>query len=284
MVNIPPNVESRIKSQLRKYKRILETAQSKDINESDTVMIISDILKDLFGYDKYSEITTEFSIKGQRCDLAVKSGDTVHYLIEAKAIGIELKEQQIYQATNYAFNSGIDWVVLTNGMIWNIYKVVVDKPVSVELLKSINFFDPIDSNILEALFMLTKEGVKKSAITEFQEKQQAINIYTIAALLQNDCIVNAVRKELRKIYPGVKIDTERVQEIISNEVIKREALAGERAELAKKQVRKYYNKIEREEKKELGSNTPEPAVSNQCEVTKLENGEAKGTTPSTPTP
>mgnify|MGYP000439193135 CR=1 FL=1 len=137
MVHIPKKVETRIKSQIKKYKRILKNAQLKDINESDTVIIITDMLEDIFGYDKYSEITTEYVVKGQYCDLAVKTDDRVNYLIEVKAIGTELKDSHLMQATTYAANYGIDWVVLTNGAVWNIYKIIFKKPISVELLTSL---------------------------------------------------------------------------------------------------------------------------------------------------
>ena len=44
--------EDRIKSALPKFQKILSVAKDRDLNESDTVSIISDILADVFGYDK----------------------------------------------------------------------------------------------------------------------------------------------------------------------------------------------------------------------------------------
>ena len=72
MATIPVKMQHRFQDGLKKYKRILTKAQSQDINESDTVTIITDILQDIFGYDKYSEITSEFAIKKTFCDLAIK--------------------------------------------------------------------------------------------------------------------------------------------------------------------------------------------------------------------
>jgi hypothetical protein len=37
---------------------------------SDTVIIVTDVLAEVFGYDKYSELTAEFAISGTYCDLA----------------------------------------------------------------------------------------------------------------------------------------------------------------------------------------------------------------------
>lgn len=36
---------------------------TRDVNESDTCVIISDFLADVLGYDKYGEVTTEFAIR-----------------------------------------------------------------------------------------------------------------------------------------------------------------------------------------------------------------------------
>ena len=62
------------------------------MNESDTVVIVMDMLQEIFGYDKYSDITSEHAIKGTFCDLAIKLEGAVQLLIEVKAIGLELKD------------------------------------------------------------------------------------------------------------------------------------------------------------------------------------------------
>lgn len=58
MTAIPKKVEERIKKEIKKYKRILKRAKDRDVNEFDTVTIITDALSDICGYDKYSEITS----------------------------------------------------------------------------------------------------------------------------------------------------------------------------------------------------------------------------------
>ncbi|MDI6632248.1 MAG: type I restriction enzyme HsdR N-terminal domain-containing protein [Thermoanaerobacteraceae bacterium] len=115
---LPKKIEDRLKRGIKRYQPILSSAKSRDVNESDTVTIIKDILSDVFGYDKYSEITSEYSIRGTYCDLAIKIDNELRMLIEAKAIGSELKDGFVKQAVDYAANQGIEWVVLTNGDIW----------------------------------------------------------------------------------------------------------------------------------------------------------------------
>ena len=128
MYKIPQKISNRLSQGIKSFQPILEAANSRDVNEADTVTIIIDILSDVLGYDKYHEITKEFQIRGTYCDLATKIDGKVNLLIEVKAIGIELKEQHIKQAVDYASNEGIDWVILTNGLMWMIYRVQFVKP------------------------------------------------------------------------------------------------------------------------------------------------------------
>ena len=80
MVAIPKKVSERFIKKTNKFQKVLKNASDRDVNEADTVTIISDILYEVFGFDKYSEITSEFAIRGTYCDLAVKIKDDVKYL------------------------------------------------------------------------------------------------------------------------------------------------------------------------------------------------------------
>ncbi len=92
MAKIPAKVVERISVGIKRFQPILASAKARDVGESDTVTIIVDMLAEIFGYDKYSEITSEFAIRGTYCDLAIKLDGTLQTLIDVKAIGIELKE------------------------------------------------------------------------------------------------------------------------------------------------------------------------------------------------
>ena len=53
MATIPAKVAARMSAVLKRFQPILLSARSRDVNESDTVVIVTDLLHDLFGYDKY---------------------------------------------------------------------------------------------------------------------------------------------------------------------------------------------------------------------------------------
>ena len=91
MVNIPQKVADRLVAGIKKFQPILTAAQAHDANESDTVIIITDMLSEIFGYAKYTEITSEKCIRGTFCDLSIKVSETTQSFIEAKAVNQELK-------------------------------------------------------------------------------------------------------------------------------------------------------------------------------------------------
>lgn len=69
---IPPKVSERLSVVLKRFQPILSSARARDVNESDTVTIVTDLLAELYGYDKYTEITKEYAIRGTYCDLAIE--------------------------------------------------------------------------------------------------------------------------------------------------------------------------------------------------------------------
>lgn len=174
MANIPKKAEERIKAGIKTFAKVIEAAKARDVNESDTVTIITDMLSTICGYDKYTEITSEYAIRGTYCDLAIKAGDDKPtFLIEVKAINIPLKEPHLRQAINYAATEGIEWVMLTNGDHWQAHRVIFGKPIKTEVAFDFSFSDTTKLPLLtEFFFLISKEGVSKSAIATFHEECQ----------------------------------------------------------------------------------------------------------------
>jgi len=244
MASIPTVTSKRIIATVPKFRKVLEQARERDVNESDTVTIVTDILEEVFGFDKYNEITREYAIQGTYCDLAIKIGKKVEYLIEVKAIGIELKDTHLRQAVTYASKEGIRWVVLTNGIVWQIYRVTLDDRVEYAKLMEFDFttLNPRKKDEQEMLFLLCKRGVQKDLIDEFYEYRQTVNRYTVGAVLLTEPVLSVIRREIRKIKDGLKVSNEEIEELISNEVLKRDLLESEAAKEAQKNIQKLLKK------------------------------------------
>ena len=259
MSNISAAVSKRLTFAVPKFKKILEKAKERDINESDTVTIIIDMLKEVFGFDKYSEITREYAIQGTYCDLAIKTAKRIEYLIEVKAIGLELHNKHLKQAVNYASREGVKWIVLTNGIKWEIHRVTLENKVQNEKLFVFDFteINPRKKEQQDLLFLLCKRGVQKDLIDDYYEYRQSVNRYTIGALLLTESVASIVRKELKKLKPGIKVNIEEIKSLIHDGVIKREILESEAGVEANKQVSKLLKKQERA-KKQNKTTLPQP--------------------------
>ena len=240
MASILKKVAERLASGIKRFQPVLTNAKSKDVNESDTVIIITDMLADVFGYDKYSEVTSEHAIKGTYCDLAIRLDGKIRLLIEVKAIGIELKDAHIKQAIDYAANQGIVWVVLTNGAKWHIYAVTFGQPIGHDLVEDLDFLslNPKSDADLESAYLLTKEALTRDVLEEYQLQRQAMSRFFLGAMILSDPVLAVVRRELRKMSPDVKIEIEEIRAALTEDVLKRDVLEGEQAENARKKIAK----------------------------------------------
>lgn len=240
MSKAPKRVVERLQPAVKRFQSVLASAKARDVGESDTVTIVVDILTYVFGYEKYAEITSEFAIKGNRCDLAIKLDGSLQLLIEVKAIGLDLKENFVKQAVDYAANQGVDWVVLTNGIIWRVYHVKFEKPISQEMLIEIDFanLNPKSDKDIDSLFLLCKEGWTKSVLGDYHSQRQALSRYFLGNLILSEPVLHVMRRELKRLSPDIKVEIDDIKQVISNEVLKREVVEGEQAEAAKRKINK----------------------------------------------
>jgi hypothetical protein len=236
------------KSHLRRYQKILESARARDVGESDTVLIATDFLADVLGYDKYGEITAEFVIRSTFCDLAIKTNGQLRFLIEVKAIGTELRENHLRQAADYGANQGADWVLLTNGAEWRAYRIRFEQPVSNDLVFDIDLLNPDckNSELLDMLYLISREAIGGGEIDRYWQQKEATNRFVVTQILLSPPLLGTLRRELRRLAPGLRITEQDLGTLLQVEVFKRDVLEGEKAEGAAKRVRRATRRRERQ--------------------------------------
>ena len=229
---------------LRRYQKLFESARTRDVNESDTSVMVSDFLADVLGYNKYEDITTEFAIKSQFCDLAIKRNGRIQYLIEVKSAGTDLRENHLNQAIAYGAREGIEWVILTNGAEWQAHRLGFGQPVTNDLVFSIDLLDAElrRPQLLEKLYLISKEAGDGSIIDRYHRHKEATSRYVLAQLLLDGPVLSTLRRQIRTLYPGLKVTTDRIAELLRDEVVKRDALEGEKAAAGERQVRRAGRK------------------------------------------
>lgn len=173
-----------------------------------------------------------------------------------------MNDSHIKQAVDYGVNEGVDWVVLTNGVEWQIYKLKFERPVSAELVCS---FDLTSLNArkqtdLENVFLLCREGISKDVLKAFHHNREAMNRYVMGQLLISDGVVSLLRRELRRISPDASITVDEIRDVLVDDVIRRNALEGDEAKQAatlikrkaKQALRKSRAKVEKPETEKAG--------------------------------
>lgn len=227
-------------SGMKQMRPIIEQQRARDVSEADTVTLVKDLLAEVFGYDKYADLTSEHAIRGTYCDLAIRIDDKLAKLVEVKAIGISLEDRHVKQAIDYAANQGVEWVVLTNGIIWRLYHVLFAKPIDKQLIGEVDLttIDCKDEAQQEVLFLFTKEGFKRGAQAEMRDRKDATSRYVLSALiLNNESVLNSIRRELRRVVE-VNVDEQDIAHVLRDQVIKRDALEGPEADEALRRVQR----------------------------------------------
>lgn len=244
MATVPKRVVERLLAGTKRFQGILEAAKARDVGETDTVTIVKDMLADVFGYDKYTELTSEYAIRGTYCDLAIRIEGKLCALIEVKAIGSDLKESYVKQAVDYAANEGVDWVLLTNGIRWCVYHILFTRPIQQELVVELEFtsLNPKLHEDLQKLYLWCKEGWQRSALGEYHTQRQALSRFFLGATILSDPVLEVVRRELRRASPDVRIDVDQIRNVLVNEVVKREVMEGDKAEEARKKLSRSSKK------------------------------------------
>lgn len=254
-MKIPKKVEERISQRLKSFQTIAGQQKQKDVAEADTVTLVKDMLADLFGYDKYNELTSEQQIRGTFCDLAVKIDGNIRYLIEVKAAALELNESHLKQALNYGVNQGIEWVMLTNGIVWKTYRIKFGQPYEWEEVTSFDIMqvNPKSEDDLSRLFLLCREAIQSDALEEYHEQIKTLNKFTIAQIVLSESVSGAIRREMRRLFPDVRTESEQIKSILESEVLKREVVDGDKAKETQLKIKKIVAKIEKDSAKAKAS-------------------------------
>jgi hypothetical protein len=245
LTKLPKKFVERIAPGLKKYQRIALTQQKADVAEADTVTLVKDILADVFGYDKYDELTAEHQIKSTFCDLAIKIGGHLRLRIEVKSAGSLLADNHLRQVIDYGAHQGIHWVILTNAIEWRLVRIYVANQISHEEVCRVAFteLNARNEDHLQQLFLFAKEGLTTDAMDAFHQQAQLFNKYTVSAIIRSEPVVSIVRREIRRLFPDIKIGNENLAALIENEVIKRDTMEGDKAKEALSRIRKAANKL-----------------------------------------
>lgn len=197
-----------IRKGLRQFAPRFIEAREVGLNEADTVMRLCKFFEQVLGYDGITDISREANFKNKYVDVCLKIEGTVRLLVEAKAGNVKLRDRHIEQAQGYASQNNFRWVLLSNGVEWNLYHLTFDQGIEYERAFAVSLADNggIEA-AAEKIAVLHKKSIQRGELEEFWEKATALGPASIGASLFRESVMMLLRREIRK-DAGLLIDPE----------------------------------------------------------------------------
>jgi hypothetical protein len=210
----------RVRTAVRRFTKPLSDLVGRDANEGDTRLLVTDFLCDGLGYDKYEDLTTEYQVKGEFADYGVRIEKQLVAFIEVKRCATKLNAKHLRQVEMYAVNEGVEWMVLTNGQVWQVYHLTAGLPVVIDLALEVDLLgDGGPSHKADAMFPLSKEAFKRRLIDELWRAKAATSPKSLASVLLSDAVLESARKELRR-QTAHNIDVKELGRLLQTTVIR----------------------------------------------------------------
>ena len=209
MAKIPHKIQERIKAALRRFKPLLKAARERDAGRADTATLALDLLSELFGYDRYSEITSELDNKESVFDFSIQTEGQPRMLVRVSPIGMAPDDRYLLATAQYAQMNEVDWIIMTNGIAWQVHHVedvganAPETPVvlAFDLLQ----MQPGREAHLGTIHLLTREGHEKAGLSHFKLRLEMTNRHYLGAMVLSDAVVASVRRELQKLNPDLRV-------------------------------------------------------------------------------
>lgn len=212
-------------AEMRKYVPIIKEAHSQGLNEAATKLHLSQFFSDVLGYNLFTDVVPEYGVRGKYADYAIKIDDDIRLLVEVKQVSLKLKERHLYQLANYAASEGIEWCLLTNSAVFELYCIEFEKPISWHLVFTTDLIDENLQDTVEKLWYLTKRSLRRNEIEKYRQKQISLSPVSIAKAILTYDVVRVIRRSLRH-STGFSVSEDELGEVIQRKVI-RERISNE---------------------------------------------------------
>ncbi|HEU4713657.1 MAG TPA: hypothetical protein VFS76_18975 [Pyrinomonadaceae bacterium] len=214
----------RMRAAIKKFSKPLADLVARDANEGDTRLIVTDMLCEGFGFDKYTELTTEYRVKGEFADYGIRLDKDLIAFLEVKRVATKLAAKHLRQVETYAVNEGVEWVILTSGVVWQVYHITGGLPIIVDLALEVDLLgEDTLAQKANQLYYLTKESLKRRQIDTLWQAKRATSPKSLAKVLTSDNVVTAIRKELKRAT-GQSVTEPEVVKLLNATVLRPECL------------------------------------------------------------
>jgi hypothetical protein len=218
------DARDRVRAAVRRFSKPLADLIARDANEGDTRLLVTDFLCEGLGYDKYEDLTTEYQVKGEFADYGVRIAKQLVAFIEVKRCTTKLGAKHLRQVEMYAVNEGVEWMILTNGQVWQVWHLTAGLPVELDMALEVDLLgEGGPTQKADVLFHLSKEAFKRHVIDDLWRVKAATSAKSLGLVITSDPVIDQIRKELRR-QTGHNMDGDDLCDLIKSTVLRTEAL------------------------------------------------------------
>jgi hypothetical protein len=107
----------------RQHVSAIQSFRAQDLNEAMTRKYLVDPILAMLGYESPEELHLEVRVpnSGEFIDYELLVDGQPRAIVEAKALRNGLTEQHAAQCVQYAALLGVQWCLVTNGLVWAVY-------------------------------------------------------------------------------------------------------------------------------------------------------------------
>lgn len=214
----------RMRGAIKRFSKPLSDLVARDANEGDTRLLVTDMLCEGFGFDKYAELTTEYRVKGEFADYGIRLDKELIAFLEVKRVATKLAAKHLRQVETYAVNEGVEWVILTSGVVWQVYHITGGLPIVVDLSLEVDLLGEETLAQKANHYYLTKESLRRRQIDTLWQAKRATSPKSLAGVLCSENVVTAMRKELKRTTGQSVTDAEIIRPL--NETVLRSECRG----------------------------------------------------------
>lgn len=136
-----------LQTAFRQHVATIQGFRAQDLNEAMTRKYLIDPVLAMLGYESPDELHLEVRVPntGEFIDYELVVDGKPRAIVEAKALRNEVTEQHAAQCVKYAALLGVQWCLVTNGLVWAIYDAYAPVELTEKRVVSVHLEDDADS-------------------------------------------------------------------------------------------------------------------------------------------
>jgi len=195
-----------IRQPLESFLPQLVEARDAGLSEAETVKRVTRFFEQVLGYDASKELSREKVVKGTFVDVAIKLGDEIPLLVEVVAARTPLQVDHIREARQAAARDNVPFILLTNGLAWNLYHVTLDEDLQIAVAFAADLASGVDDEVADLLALLHRDSVGQEGLNTFWEQRARLGPASLGRALFAPEVLQTIRARLLEAE-AIRVDS-----------------------------------------------------------------------------